>query len=88
MAAAVDMVPAQQAVPPAVAEQIALLFIILGWRLVPARPARLALVRGGGCIRVVPADPALVAPLAAVGLDRLVLPVSLAALEDLATLAG
>ncbi len=75
-------------VPPAVAEQIILLFTILGWRPVPAGPARLALFLDGGGIRVVPDDPALVAPMAAAGLDRLVLPLSLAALEDLAALAG
>lgn len=75
-------------VPPAVAEQIILLFTILGWRLAPAGPARLALFLDGNCIRVVPDDPALLAPLAAAGLDRLVLPLSLAALEDLAALAG
>lgn len=75
-------------VPPAEAEQIALLFTILGWQLEPAGPARLALFHDGDCIRVVPDDPALAAPLSAAGLDRLVLPLSLASLEDLATLAG
>lgn len=65
-----------------------LLFTILGWQIVADGPARLVMYSDDGCIRVVADDPALAGPLAAAGLDRLVLPLSLAALEDLATLAG
>jgi hypothetical protein len=51
-------------------------------------PPRLALRQAGNMICVDTADAELAAQLARLGLDRLVLPVALSALEDLITFAG
>jgi hypothetical protein len=79
-------------------ETITLLFEILGWQVVTAGLARLTMPRftvprlsisgSDGIIHVASDDPDLVPRLAATGLDRLVLPLNLAALEQLAFLAG
>jgi hypothetical protein len=79
-------------------ETITLLFEILGWQVESAGPVRLAMphitaprlsITGhGGIIHVASDDPDLVPRLAATGLDRLVRPLNLAALEQLAVLAG
>lgn len=79
-------------------ETIVLLFEILGWQVVtaglscllvlhPFNP-RLAITAVGGIIHVATDDPDLAPRLAVTGLDRLVSPVNLAALEHLAFLAG
>lgn len=111
MDAPVAAVPADVAAAPAIdvghlpwtlAEPIALLFDLLGWRvlgapagaaspaLAPAGacPARLVLRPAPGLILVTCADGQRAATLAAAGLDRLVLPPALPALEDLAALAA
>ncbi len=74
-------------------ELIMLLFEILGWRVVTAkakqqRGARLRMARVDGVIQVATDDPALARQLARAGLDRLVTPLNLAAMEHLSTLAG
>lgn len=70
-------------------EIIRLLFEILGWQVATADPhARLHLFREEGVIHVHTACPERAAVLAAGGLDRLVAPLSLAALEQLSVLAG
>ncbi|WP_164157094.1 hypothetical protein [Sandarakinorhabdus rubra] len=55
-----------------------------GWQ----GPPRLVMAPSGAIIEVAADDPALAARLAAAGLDRLVPPLNLAALEQLAVLAG
>lgn len=80
------------------AETIALLFEILGWQLVPAGQERhrslygnfprLSVRRRGGIVHVDTDDPHLALRLAANGLDRLVPPLNIAALEQLAMFAG
>lgn len=80
--------------PPHEAELVALLFEILGWQVVASGgasgppKARLSMTLTGGIIHVATDDAGLAPRLAASGLDRLVLPVSLAALEQLSVLAG
>lgn len=79
-------------------ETITLLFEILGWQVVAAglsrlsltglSAARLSITGAGGIIHVTSDDPDLAPRLAATGLDRLVPPVNVAALEQLAVLAG
>jgi hypothetical protein len=69
-------------------ETIALLFEILGWQVVSAGLSRLSMTGAGGIIHVDTDDPDLALRLALAGLDRLVSPLNLAALEHLAFLAG
>jgi hypothetical protein len=69
-------------------ETVGLLFEILGWQVVAAGLARLSMTLAGGIIHVASDDPDLAPRLAATGLDRLVPPVNLAALEQLAFLAA
>jgi hypothetical protein len=75
-------------------ETITLLFEILGWQVLAVRDGcalmgeRLSMIMAGGIIHVITDDPELAPRLAATGLDRLVPPVSLAALEQLSVLAG
>ena len=83
---------------PVDTETISLLFEILGWRLVPAGPiacsarsasgARLSVTRQGAIIHVDTDDPDLAQQLATNGLDRLVPPLNIAALEQLSMFAG
>lgn len=73
---------------PDIAEIIGLTFEIMGWRVVDDAPARLAFVQGDGVVQVVPDCAALAGRMARLGLDRLVQPVSVAALERLMVVAG
>lgn len=79
-------------IPLAEAEKISLLFEILGWSVVEqdslTRPPRLAMQARGNIIEVAIDDPELKPLLAAAGLDRLVMPVALPALEQLMVFAG
>lgn len=85
--------------PPAQAEIVGLMFAILGWEVadmcadcLSAAPPRLLMEARDGIIHVRAGDPALASTLAPVlaanGLDRLVMPVSLPALEQLMVVAG
>jgi hypothetical protein len=73
-------------------ETIRLLFEILGWQVAIVgandRLARLHLFREEAVIRVATACPDRARVLAVNGLDRLVAPLNLAALEQLSVLAG
>lgn len=78
-------------------EKICLLAEILGWQVARAERSdgapqhltpRLALRQAGGLIMVAADDADLARQLARLGLDRLVTPVPLLALEQLLTLAG
>lgn len=79
-------------IPWAEAEKISLLFEILGWSVTDDanwdRPARLTLSGNGDIIDVAIDDDAIAPILATAGLDRLVMPVSLPALEQLMVFAG
>jgi hypothetical protein len=79
-------------VPSAEAEKIGLMFEILGWSVAAhdgsAETARLTMRANGNIIEVTADDRALAPVLAAAGLDRLVMPVSLPALEQLMVFAG
>ncbi len=87
---AIDLPPSDDA------ECARLLFEILGWQLVTANPGqpapRLQLVAPpdgeASMILVATGDPALADVLARNGLDRLMRPLSLAALEQLVVFAG
>jgi hypothetical protein len=84
--------------PPDAADVVTLLFEILGWQVVTAGTEKAAFgtrfamtpgeMPGDGVVHVTTDDPALTQRLAATGLDRLVLPFSLAALEQLSVVAG
>jgi len=86
--------------PDETAETISLLFEIMGWQVLTAPPsghrgAPPRLFMHGDCITqdetivaVTVDDPEIAAVLAANGLDRLTLPVSLPALEQLMVFAG
>jgi hypothetical protein len=75
-------------------ELVSLLFAILGWRVLavdsepPDGLARLHMRPVGDIVCVTTPDPALAPRLAATGLDRLVRPLELHALEHLSVLAG
>lgn len=79
-------------VPLAEAEKISLLFEILGWSVAEqdslAGPARLTMRANGNIIEVAIDDSGMAPLLAAAGVDRLVMPVSLPALEQLMVFAG
>jgi hypothetical protein len=79
-------------IPFAEAEKISLLFEILGWSVTMqdgrADTARLTLRANGNIIEVAIDDSGVAPMLAAAGLDRLVMPVSLPALEQLMVFAG
>jgi hypothetical protein len=79
-------------IPDAEAEKISLLFQILGWSVaVPDAlhgPARLTMRAVGNIIEVAIDDGGILPTLAAAGLDRLVMPVPLPALEQLMVFAG
>jgi hypothetical protein len=78
-------------------ELVTLMFEILGWQVAHACPADgedaadgalLAMRLVDGVVRVATVDRGLAPRLAATGLDRLVTPLNLAALEHLGVLAG
>lgn len=83
-------------IPVAEAEKIGLLFEILGWSVAAPGPepaagataARLTMRARGNIIEVAIDDGAVAPTLAANGLDRLVMPVPLPALEQLMVFAG
>jgi hypothetical protein len=77
-------------VPPGeAADTVQLMFEILGWRPVAAADRPRLQLRGTDPMLTVAADePALAAVLARNGLDRLLLPLSLPALEQLMVCAG
>ena len=79
-------------IPIEEAEKISLMFQIMGWSVVTddllAPPARLSMQAAGNIIMVACDDRQVMAQLAAAGLDRLVMPVSLPALEQLMVFAG
>lgn len=79
-------------IPIEEAEKISLMFQIMGWSVVTddllAPPARLSMQAAGNIIMVASDDRQVMAQLAAAGLDRLVMPVSLPALEQLMVFAG
>ena len=74
--------------PEGAGEIITLMLEILGWQQVPRERARLCLRGADGVIAVEAACPVVARQLAANGLDRLVLPVALPALEQLMVVAG
>lgn len=81
--------------PHAEAEKISLMFEIMGWAVVgdggpglQAAESRLAMQRVGNIITVACDDDDVRRTLAAAGLDRLVMPVSLPVLEQLMVFAG
>lgn len=76
--------------PAAEAETIRLMFQIMGWAVIGNDPhgSRLAMRAQGNIIEVACDDRRLAATLATAGLDRLVMPVSLLALEQLMVFAG
>jgi len=77
-------------------EKISLMFQIMGWSVVSderavaagAPPARLSMRAAGNIITVACDERPVMAQMAAAGLDRLVMPVSLTALEQLMVFAG
>lgn len=79
-------------IPWAEAEKISLLFQILGWSVAEddgmGDPARLTMRARGNIIEVAIDDSGMAPSLVAAGLDRLVMPVSLPALEQLMVVAG
>jgi hypothetical protein len=90
-------------IPTEEAEKISLMFQIMGWSVVTddpvatpmipqpmfgAQPARLSMQAAGNIITVASDDRRVMAQMAAAGLDRLVMPVSLPALEQLMVFAG
>jgi len=79
-------------IPDAEAEKISLLFQILGWSVAPpdtvSGRARLTMSAVGNIIEVAVDDGGISPALAAAGLDRLVMPVPLPALEQLMVFAG
>ena len=83
-------------IPIEEAEKISLLFQIMGWSVVSADQAvadgagsaRLSMRAAGNIITVACDERPVMAQMAAAGLDRLVMPVSLAALEQLMVFAG
>lgn len=79
-------------IPEGEAEKISLLFQILGWTVASsasvAGRARLTMSAVGNIIEVAVDDGGISHVLAAAGLDRLVMPVPLPALEQLMVFAG